>query len=340
MPNSPTLLAASIATAFGSFATLPCIADPLPTGGKVVAGQASISKPTPNALQVQQGSANAAIDWQSFSVGRDASVTFQQPSARSIVLNRVVGSDPSQILGRIQANGQVFLINPYGIVFGREAKVDVAGLVASTANIRNDDFMAGRLRFTSPGQPGASVVNEGQITVREGGLAALMAPSVANRGTITARLGTVALASGEAFTLDPYGDRLIGWVVPASQLSSVVNEGTLSADGGSVQISARVAASVVDGVINLGGTVRARTVGERGGRVVLDGDRGVLIVGSIDASGGGAGELGGNVQVTGATIRLTDDAFVEASGDAGGGAVRMAAARWHPRVSIAARASM
>ena len=323
MPNSPTLLAASIAAAFGPFAISPSIADPLPTGGKVVAGQASISKPAPNTLQVQQGSANAAIDWQSFSVGRDASVTFQQPSARSIVLNRVVGSDPSQILGRIQANGQVFLINPYGIVFGRDAKVDVAGLVASTANIRNDDFMAGRLRFTSAGQPGAAVVNEGQITVREGGLAALMAPSVANRGTITARLGTVALASGEAFTLDPYGDRLIGWVVPASQLSSVINEGTLSADGGSVQISARAAASVVDGVINLGGTVRARSVGEHGGRVVLDGDRGVLVAGSIDARGVGSGERGGSVQASGATIRLTDAAVVDATGDAGGGTVHL-----------------
>ena len=327
MSNTPTLLAASLATAFGSFATLTCVADPRPAGAKVVAGQVSISHPTPTSLHVQQRSAKAAIDWHSFNIGRDASVVFRQPSAESIVLNRVVGTDPSQILGRIQANGQVFLVNPYGIVFGRDAKVDVAGLVASTINIRNDDFMAGRLRFTVPGRPRTSVVNEGLITVREGGLAALAGPGVANRGSITARLGTVALASGDAFTLDPYGDRLIGWVVPASQLTSVVNEGTLSADGGSVQISARAAASVIDGVINLGGTVRARSVGERGGRIVLEGDAAttLTLAGAIDARGADPGARGGSVQASGGVIHLTRTTAVDASGDAGGGSVHLGA---------------
>ena len=322
-----TVLAAALAAAFGSLTALEARADTLPTGGRVVAGQASISKPSADSLQVHQDSARAVIDWRSFSVGKDASVTFQQPSSQSSVLNRVTGSDPSQILGRIQANGQVFLVNPYGVVFGRDARVDVAGLVASTVNIRNADFMAGRLRFDIPGQPGAQIVNEGSISVRDGGLAAFIAPGVANRGTIEARLGTVALASGAAYTLDPYGDRLIQLVVPDAQLSQVVNSGTLSADGGSVQISTRTAAAVVDSLINLGGSVRARSVGERQGRIVLEGGSGdagrVVVGGSLDASGRGAGERGGSVQVRGGDIQIAGSAVIDASGQSGGGSVQL-----------------
>lgn len=326
----PQLLALCMATAFAQLATSPCAAGALPTGGKVVAGQASIGAPAGAALQVRQTSNNAAIDWQSFNIGTGESVVFQQPSAQAVVLNRVVGNDASQILGRLQANGQVFLVNPYGIVFGRDSRVDVAGLVASTANLRNDDLMAGRLRFSSAGRPDAAIANDGQITVREGGLAALMAPSVANRGTITARLGTVALASGTAFTIDPYGDRLVEWVVPASQVARVINSGVLSADGGSVQISARTAAAVVEGAINLGGTVRARSVGQLAGRIVLEGDAGtqVDVAGTLDASGMGNGEHGGSVHITGGAIRLDDGALVDARGDSGGGTA-LVGGDWH-----------
>ena len=116
---------------------------------------------------------------------------------------------PSEILGSLDANGKVFIVNRDGIIFGAGAVVNTAGFLATTSDIRNEDFMAGRYNFNIPGRPDASIVNMGTITATNGGFAALVAPGVRNSGTITATLGTVALASGNTFTLDFYGDKLV-----------------------------------------------------------------------------------------------------------------------------------
>ena len=132
------------------------------------------------------------------------------PAASSVALNRVTGGlGPSQILGTLTANGRIFLINRDGILFGPGAVINTAGFLATTNDIKNSDFMAGRMNFNIPGRPDASIVNKGTITATSGGFAALVAPGVRNSGTITAELGTVALASGNSFTLDMYGDKLI-----------------------------------------------------------------------------------------------------------------------------------
>ncbi len=122
-------------------------ADTLPTGGTVVAGQASIAQ-SGDTQTITQTSQNAAIDWQSFSIGSGGKVVFQQPNASAIALNRVIGGDASKIYGVLQSNGQVFLVNPNGVLFAKGAQVSTAGLMASTRDMSVADFMAGNYHLT------------------------------------------------------------------------------------------------------------------------------------------------------------------------------------------------
>ena len=198
----PALLASAL-----TLAVQAAYAQQLPTGGQVAAGAAVISNPCAQSLRVDQASQNAILNWQSFSIGAGNSVVFQQPSASSIALNRVLGNSASEIFGSLSANGQLFLVNPSGVLFGRGSQIDVGGLAASTLSIKDSDFMSGRYVFTNSGGAG-SVVNAGNITTLSG-YAALIGPQVSNTGVINARMGTAALAAGDAVTLDMVGDGLI-----------------------------------------------------------------------------------------------------------------------------------
>ena len=179
-----------------------------PDGGSVAAGQATIQV-APSSVTVDQQSDRAVINWQGFSIGESESVQFNQPSHSSITLNRVTGSQRSDIFGNLRANGQVWLINPNGIIFGRNARVDVGGLLATTHDIKDADFMGGKFDFRGNPASTAVIQNYGNISVRDAGLAAFVAPGVANHGVISARLGNVTLASGNRFTVDFYGDQRI-----------------------------------------------------------------------------------------------------------------------------------
>jgi filamentous hemagglutinin family protein len=314
----------------GAFIT-PGIAQTLPQGGSIAGGLGSIQLVNPNLLTVRQNSQNLAIDWQSFNVGPSSVVRFEQPSASAIALNRVIGSDPSTIYGRIQANGQVILLNPNGIHFGPNSVIDVNALVATTANVRSDDFMAGRLRFDeASGDPNARIVNEGLISVAQGGFAVLAAAGVSNTGRIVANGGTVVLTGTETFTLDFHGDGLLSFAAtgavgrpPAAAAALVDNSGTVEAHGGRVLLTARAARDVLDNVINTTGIVVARSAQTVGGEIVIDGgENGIVRVdGSVDASGHGAGETGGTVKVLGERVGLFAGARIDAAGEAGGGTV-------------------
>jgi filamentous hemagglutinin family protein len=312
----------------------------LPTGGAVAAGQSTIASNGAN-MVITQGTQRSAINWNSYNIGANASVTYVQPNAQAISLNRVVGNDPSQIFGRLTANGQVWLSNPNGILFGRSARIDVAGLVAATANITDQEFMTGtgQFRFEQAGRPGAAVVNEGEITIRDAGLAAFVAPGVRNSGTINARLGRVALGGGNTFTLDLYGDRLINLAIddPATQnavgadgsvvQAGVTQSGRIMADGGRVQLSANVARGVVDNVIRSSGEIVARAVVDQNGDIVLDGGSagGVEVTGTIDASGRAPTQRGGRVRITGERVHIAPTVTVDVTGDIAGGGIEMAA---------------
>src|SRR5262245_44723404 len=254
-----------------------------PDGANVVGGSATISGQGGATVTINQTSDRAVINWRQFDIGPGETTRFNQPSSSSVALNRVTGGlGPTQIMGTLSANGRVFVVNRDGIVFGPNSKVDTAGFLATTNDIRNDDFMAGRYNFNIPGRPDASIVNHGTITAHSAGFAALVAPGVRNTGTITATLGTVGLASGNSFTLDFYGDRLITLAVGDSigttvrdvqtgqPLNSLVeNVGRIQANGGRVELSAVEARRVVDSVINNRGVIEANTVGMRGGTIVL-----------------------------------------------------------------------
>src|SRR5262249_35162413 len=217
-------------------------------------------------------------------------------------------------------------------------------VLAPTHDIKNDDFMAGRYNFNIPGRPDASIVNQGTITAPQGGFAALVAPGVRNSGTITATLGTVALASGNMFTLDMYGDKLIQLgvndkiagevkdVATGQTLKSLVsNEGKIKANGGRVELTAAAARAVVDSVINNTGVLEANTIGTKNGMIVLGAATGatkpagaptqtVKVSGKLSAAGKKPGTTGGTIVVTGENIEVTG-ARINASGAAGGGKV-------------------
>ncbi|QCO18067.1 filamentous hemagglutinin N-terminal domain-containing protein (plasmid) [Azospirillum brasilense] len=331
-----------------------------PLEGTVTAGAATIQSATPKSMEILQSTDKAIINWKSFSIDAGEKVTFQQPSASSVTLNRVTGADPSKIMGSLSANGTVMLVNPNGVVIGAGAKVDVGGLVATTANISDANFMAGKYQFDqASAKPNAMVVNEGDITVKDSGLAALVAPHVRNSGVIRAKLGKVALGGAETFTLDFHGDGLISFDASSAVktvakdadgkpvAALVVNSGEIAAEGGSVTLSARAVKGVIDNVINTDGVIKATSVGSANGKIVLSGgDTGkVTIGGTVDASGRGEGQTGGTVVATGAEIAVKKNARVDASGSKGGGEVAIGSktgrsGTWSDKVTVEAGATL
>ena len=289
----------------------------LPKGASVAAGFAAIHQ-TAASMTVQQTSNAAVINWRSFDIGSAASVRFEQPSATSTVLNRVAAGSESQIMGKLSANGQVFLLNPSGVVFGASSQVDVRGLVASTMRMSDQDFMNGQYRLE--GGQGA-VVNQGQLTALEGGMIALLAPEVRNEGIIKAKLGKVMLAAGEAMTLTNTSSG-VGVVVDRGAINALIdNKGLVSAEDGTVFMSARAASSLARAVIKSSGSIEASSATRMGGVIRLDaGNQGqVEVSGKLDASSS-AGP-GGQVVITGNAIALQPGARISATGATGGGEV-------------------
>jgi filamentous hemagglutinin family protein len=324
------LTRAGLFTAGLSFIVQPAMA--LPQGGTVAGGSATIVQNSPQQLTVNQQSSTAVIDWHAFSIGQNETTTFNQPNAGSVAVNRVTGVDPSQIEGHLNANGQVILINPNGVLFTKTAQVNVGGLVASTSSITTANAMSGKMVFDqSSSSKTATVVNRGTITAAQGGLVALVAPGVANSGVITANLGKVSLASGDKWTLDLYGDHLVNFAVndqvknqvagPDNTGLGVSHTGTIIASAGTVELTANVAKGIVSNAINMGGVIQATSVSGKGGSIVLSGGQsGVSITGKIDASG----TSGGTVTVTGDTV--TNQGTIHADGTAGqGGQVTVSA---------------
>jgi filamentous hemagglutinin family protein len=297
------------------------LAQSLPTGGQVAAGSATIGSPSAGSLTINQTSGSAVVNWQSFDVGRGNRVTFVQPDANSAILNRVTGQTTSTIAGQINANGQVYLINPNGIAITSTGTVKAGAFVASTLGISDDDFMGGKRTFTGNGAS-AAVTNDGVITINRGGYMALIGGTVANSGVITVPMGKAALGSGEQATLDLSGDGFLQVAVPTKAGGSkalVENSGRIVARGGTVQLSAAAAKDMARQAVNMSGTIEAKGVSGRSGDITLSGGDGeVAVTGKLDASSRRGN--GGKVQVTGRKITLAG-AKINASGKTGGGTV-------------------
>lgn len=318
-PGRAGTIAGAVAALFAMYWVPACLANP--TGGQVVSGTVSINSPGAGQMNIKQGSSNAIVNWNTFSIGANEAVTVVQPSASAALLNRVMGNDPSVIAGRLQANGKVFLVNPAGVIFAPGSSVNVGSLIATTLNIANADFLAGNYRFV--GTSAAQVSNAGTLSAQDGGTIALLGGTVSNSGMVSARLGTVALGAGNDITVDFAGDGLTTLKINQGAANALIgNTGTLAADGGNVIMSAQTADALAATVINQQGIVRAQSLAERDGHIVLDGGtNGVTLVsGTLDASGG-TGLTGGRIDVTGYDVALLDGAYVNASGAAGGGTV-------------------
>ncbi|MFA6699865.1 MAG: YDG domain-containing protein, partial [Thiomicrospira sp.] len=267
----------------------------LPQNGVVTSGAGSISQPNANTLNITQATDKLAIDWQSFSIGQGNTVNFIQPSVSAIALNRVIGNDVSNIQGAINANGQVFLINPNGVLFSTTAQVNVGGLVASTRNITNAQFNAGDYRFE--GNTSSAIINQGNIKVADGGYVVMIAAKIDNTGNITANKGTVAMGAGNLVTLDMGGP--VKLKVEQGNIDALIqNGGAIQAEGGHILLTAKAAGDLAASVINNSGKIEANSISEVGGQIVLLGDD-ITNSGTLAANGAtGGGEvlIGGDWQ--------------------------------------------
>lgn len=285
MKAAPTINKALRGIAGIALLAVAGIAQANPTAPVVVNGTATFAT-SGNLLNVTN-SANAIINWGSFSIGVGELTRFIQPSAASAVLNRVTGADPSSILGALQSNGRVFLLNPNGIVFGVGSQVNVAGLVASTLALSDADFLAGRLRFTGVANAG-TVVNQGAITAASGGQIYLVGSGVTNGGVITAPSGEVVLAAGNSVELvDPGTPNLrVEIVAPDNE---VRNLDTIVVEAGRIGIYA--------GLINSSGTLNASSAVTEGGRIMLKASQSITLSGTAIVGNGSVIPSDGNVTI-------------------------------------------
>jgi filamentous hemagglutinin family protein len=301
-----------------------------PVLDNVGAGNVTVQQ-TNNSTVVNQASQQAIINWQSFNIGQGESTHFQQPTG-GIALNRINPTQgASSIYGSLTATGQIVLVNPAGIYFAPGAFVSVGGLIATTSNISDQDFLNNHFRFTRDPNYSGSIINEGQIIAATHGLIALVGSSVTNKGLVQAELGNVILASGSAFTINFAGDHLINFTIDekatgASPGVTNTNTGVISANGGQVLVTAKAAQNVLDQVINMEGVVEARSVAQKNGEIIFSGDTDagiVRVAAKVDASGKNVNEKGGNVKITGYNIAIDDGANLDVSGDIGGGNINI-----------------
>src|SRR5690606_39873395 len=237
---------------------------------QVAAGSATVQRSSPDAPTVHQHSDRTVLDWNSLSLAAGQSLEFLQPSASSAVLNRVRAGSPSVIDGLLRANGMVFVVNPSGVLVGPNGSIDVGGFLATTSQIATGDFMAGRLAFAPSAESVGTVMNQGLISIADGGFAALVAPHVGNSGLIQAHGGRVVLSRQPYFTVDLYGDQLISFGMPA-------NAGV----PGRLLLTANAVSDVVEGAINLEGVRNADTITRSGDDIVLSSGR-IDVGGVID----------------------------------------------------------
>ncbi|WP_284343816.1 beta strand repeat-containing protein, partial [Dyella mobilis] len=294
-----------------------------PTGGSIVGGNGTILQ-NGALTTIQQNSQLLSINWQSFNVGANASVLFKQPSFTSVALNRILDQNASQIFGHINSNGQVFLINTHGIIFGRTSQLNVGGLMASTLDLTPTDFLSNHFNLDAHGGS-AGIVNHGTIDAASGSVS-LVGGQVVNDGLIIANYGHINLDGADRAVLDFDGDGLIDIQITGAlqkrlnaDEAAVTNKGKLQADGGTVVLQASAAKDLFTNLVNNTGVVSAGGISTHGGKVQLIASGGNAVTsGTIDVSGA----QGGSVQVlSDQNVSVTGN--INASGTNGGGSIRV-----------------
>lgn len=300
--------------------------DAMPEGGVIRSGAGDVTQ-NGKEMTIRQDSGRLAMDWTNFNVGKDETVRFQQPGKDALALNRVTGNQQSLIDGSLLSNGHVLLVNPNGVVIGKNASIDVGGLVASTAHVKDNfmkEFGNSTGAFTLGGVSDGKIINEGTINA-EGGLVALHAAKVENSGTITSNGGSVLMAAADTLTLTPDTDGKLNFTVDGKVAeASALNKGAITADGGTIVMTADSASDVMSTVVNNEGTLQARTLRKNEkGQILLEGnDKGqVEVSGTLDASGTENGQDAGNIKVIGQKTIVHDGTNLLAKGDVNGGKI-------------------
>ena len=300
--------------------------DAMPEGGVVRSGSGSVTQ-NGKEMTIRQDSGRLAMDWTGFSVGKDETVRFQQPGKDALALNQVTGNQQSVIDGSLLSNGHVLLVNPNGVVIGKNASIDVGGLVASTAQVKDNfmkEFGNSTGAFSLGGVSDGKIINEGTIQA-EGGLVALHAAKVENSGTITNKGGSVVMAAADKLTLTPDADGKLNFTVDGKAAeASALNKGAITADGGTILMTADSASDVMSTVVNNSGNLQAKTLrkNEKGQILLEGGDKGqVEVSGTLDASGTEEGQSAGNIKVIGEKTIVHDGTNLLARGNVDGGKI-------------------
>ena len=312
-----SLIAATLCSVMTLSPGISAIAADMPTGGSVQNGNVEIAYINPDHIVLNQNTNNSVIHWDSFSVHSSGVVDFNMPSASSSSLNRVLGSTPSNIAGRVNSNGNVILVNPNGVFLTKSGTVRSNSFTASSLDINTNDFLQGKHNFYK-NKTSKGVENHGLIEVNNSSHAALLGNYASNEGTITAKFGKIFMGAGEQITLDLSGNGLMKVTVPTSELSNitdingksldslVTNNGSLIADGGYVQLSAKTAENLMLGAVNIGssGVVSSASIDQRTGNVVIGGDDNnfVNIEGTINISSSKPSTPSGALTITGTNV--------------------------------------
>lgn len=282
----------------------------LPSGGQVVHGSSTIQQ-VGNALNINQASQKTIINWQSFDIGAQASVNFYQPNASAVALNRVLGDNASQIFGKLNANGQVFLLNPHGTLFAPGSQVNVGGLLNSTMHMTDENFINGSYTLTNPGN--GILDNQGTINANS---VVFAGNDITNSGNMIAT--TVSLVAGNTVAVDLSGDGLIrGRVVNPAMHASISNSGAIEATQ-QVNMSAGQVKDTINSLVNNTGIIRATGLVNEGGVITLQAGK-ALNSGSLEVSS--TTGVGGTVAMLGEHVGITGAGSVDASGKTGGGTI-------------------
>ena len=287
----------------------------LPKDGTVVSGSSTITSPDGKTTTVKQTTGKSIINWKDYSIGKGETVRYIQPGKSSVSLNRVTGSDPSAIYGSLLANGSVWVINPNGLLIGKDAKINTGSFLGSTLDINNDDFITGKYLFRKTSDKTSSITNQGEINAAEGGYVVMISPSIVNEGKITADKGKAYLAAGDEVTLNFADNNLIGFTIDkqtAENALGITNTGSIIANGGEVILSAKAAGNISRTVINNEGLIQAQTIEDKNGTIKLLGgmeNNIIKINGTLDASAPNGGN-GGFIETSAANVKVNDSAVI------------------------------
>ena len=302
----------------------------LPQNGEVVSGQISI-KPSDSQMNIHQQSQKAIINWDTFDIGASETVRFFQPGTNAAVLNRVMSLNPSMIDGVMKANGNVFLVNPNGVLIGSSGLIQTNSFLGSTLNISDQDFLNDSYIFKlDPGASIGSIINRGLIKAESSGYVSLLSPKIENHGTIIANMGKIHLAAGERIKLSFIENDLVSFAIDPEDLpetkssqpkdAAINNFGKIQAEGGEILLSAKTAGDMVHAVVNNEGIIEANSLVNENGVIRLVSSDKIQNSGNIDVSGTQTiDEKGGDILLTGETIIITESSNIDASGNSGGG---------------------